>query len=109
MRAFHGLYRYEFFFRLTSTYQRQKADLKILHEYTDNVIKSRREELKKLTEEKAENKLDDDIGIKKKMALLDILLQSSIDGKPLNDLDIREEVDTFMFEVSILLEFYLKS
>lgn len=29
--------------------------------------------------------------------LINILLKSSIDGKPLSNLDIREEVDTFMF------------
>ena len=32
------------------------------------------------------------------MALLDVLLQSSIDGLPLTNKQIKDEVDTFLFE-----------
>jgi cytochrome P450 family 4 len=79
--------------------KRQKEVLKILHDFTDNVIVARQKELeKKLANNEKLIDEDDDIGGKKKLALLDVLLQATIDGKPLTNLDIREEVDTFVFE-----------
>jgi cytochrome P450 family 4 len=69
-----------------------------LHDFTDKVIVARRE---KLLNDGGETKqaCDETFGERKKMALLDLLLQSTIDGKSLTNLDIREEIDTFMFEV----------
>lgn len=46
------------------------------------------------------------IGIKKKMAFLDLLLLSRINGEPLSDISIREEVDTFLFEVNSQKTFF---
>ncbi len=59
-----------------------------MHGFTDRVIIARRDELIKNI-----NNNDN----KERNNLINILLQSSIDGKPLSNLDIREEVDTFMF------------
>lgn len=98
-RHFNFLLRSNWIFRISPSYFKQQTHLKILHGFTDAVIIARREEITKSRYTTYCNKSsDNDVGAKKKMALLDVLLQSTIDGKPLSNMDIREEVDTFMFE-----------
>nr|CAH7760813.1 unnamed protein product [Callosobruchus chinensis] len=93
-RMFSLLGRNNWTYRLTSNYQQEKKHLNVLHSRTRSVIQSRKKEgldqAKKVTE-------DEDIGRKKKLAFLDSLLAATIDGRPLTDDEIREEVDTFMF------------
>ena len=98
-RFLNAVYRSNIIFNLSPLYWKQRKFLKIVHGFTDNVIIARREELRKSQNEKiVAEKVENAIGVKKRMALLDILLQSTINGQPLSNMDIREEVDTFMFE-----------
>lgn len=84
----------------------QRKIVRELHEFTDNVIATRRKQLKSGQMLDINRNVEDRYS-KQKMTFLDLLLNVNIDGKPLTDLDIREEVDTFMFEVSVIREIYL--
>ncbi|XP_055923350.1 cytochrome P450 4d1-like isoform X2 [Eupeodes corollae] len=96
-RMFDIFYRFDFTYWFTKLARDEKKALQILHGFTEKIIIQRREEILR-EKERASQKDTNDVGGKRKMAFLDILLQSEIDGKPLSNLDIREEVDTFMFE-----------
>ncbi|XP_065091254.1 cytochrome P450 4d1-like [Ochlerotatus camptorhynchus] len=86
-------------FYLTPSYQRLRKVLKVLHGYTDNVIVARKKKLKDQVKHEDNSTSDDlELGSRKKEAFLDMLLRTKINGKPLTNLEIREEVDTFMFE-----------
>lgn len=104
-RVFNIIYRHPLVFKLSKLYAIESHALQVMHQFTDDVIRKRRSEL--LTDNADNGNKDeddaittgDDVGMRKKRALLDILLHSTIDEKPLTDLDIREEVDNFMFAV----------
>jgi len=83
--------------------------LKVLHDFTESVIRERKltRKIGQSNSEAKENGGDD--GIKRRLAFLDLLLDSAESQKvPLTDLEIREEVDTFMFEVRRRVFLYLK-
>ena len=82
-------------FSLTPMGFKFKSLLEVLHTFTDSVIRERKEEHKAYH---ANNSEKEDLGMKKKQAFLDLLISASEDGGNLSDRDMREEVDTFMFE-----------
>lgn len=83
-------------FRLTKVAKIQKRALIDLHKFTTNIIQERREFMKDKVIELSD---DNYYGKKNRMAMLDLLLEQEKKGK-IDEEGIREEVDTFMFEVS---------
>lgn len=86
----------------------EKKAVQELHDVTYSVIDKRMNKANTILNDVVKVWDDADVGKKRKLALLDILLASTVDGEPLSREDIREEVDTFMFEVSNLYIFFLE-
>ncbi|KAF4531058.1 hypothetical protein B566_EDAN019032, partial [Ephemera danica] len=99
-------------FYWTHAGRQYKRCLKTLHAFTDMVIQKRREERKgNKTENYEENEEKDNIGRKKRIAFLDLLLKCSDEDPTFDDKEMRAEVDTFMFAghdtTGMLLSFIL--
>ncbi|XP_066172997.1 cytochrome P450 4V2 [Sylvia atricapilla] len=90
----------DFLYILFKQGREHKRSLNILHNFTDTVIAEKAEELKSSKQKKLANDGNcEESGSKKRKAFLDMLLNATDDeGKTLSYRDIREEVDTFMFE-----------
>lgn len=85
---------YEPLYYFSLTYWKEREALKILHATTNSVIQKRKEILGKYKE---------NVDEKKRLAFLDMLIKVSTEAAILSTKDIREEVDTFMFEVNITI------
>ncbi|XP_067002018.2 cytochrome P450 4C1 isoform X2 [Anabrus simplex] len=89
----------DFIFNISPLGRKYKKDLRILHGFTNKIIQERKEARRKHpASDKTESSDDSVFGKKKRMAFLDLLLESSEKGNLLTDEELREEVDTFMFE-----------
>ncbi|KAF2878640.1 hypothetical protein ILUMI_27529 [Ignelater luminosus] len=90
---------FDFLYCFTNDYREENHALKVLHGYTKAVIKSRKQELMKASGiSDSPSEIEDDLGRKKRKTFIDLLLQYNKDGQPISEEEIREEVDTFMFE-----------
>ncbi|XP_049938560.1 cytochrome P450 4C1-like isoform X7 [Schistocerca serialis cubense] len=87
----------EFIFKRSSTGKEFYKQLNILHSFTKKVIRERKS-ARKTNVAQIQAPQEDDIGRKRRVAFLDMLLDASENGQKLNDQELQEEVDTFMFE-----------
>ncbi|XP_021934354.1 cytochrome P450 4C1-like isoform X2 [Zootermopsis nevadensis] len=93
-RVFNLLLYPDILFRLSSTGRQHDRDLVTLHGMTNKVIKTQRQ--KNLQESAVADEVSNDTGEKKRVPLLELLIQSQ-DGAKMSDDEIRQEVDTIMF------------
>ncbi|KQS26032.1 uncharacterized protein Dere_GG12915, isoform B [Drosophila erecta] len=85
----HLLFRHLFRLCWPSGFRNQEAGVLCLHQFTNKIIEQRRRLLAMEANQDQPTK---------RHALLDTLLRASVDGKPLTDKQIRDEVNTFIFE-----------
>lgn len=99
-RFLNPFLRFECVFNLTEHKTNHDKALKVLHDFTISIIEKRRQEMIEsgLSNKNSTESELDSFGVKKKMAFLDVLLMSTIEGKGLTNTEIQNEVDTFMFE-----------
>nr|XP_040230967.2 cytochrome P450 4d2-like [Anopheles coluzzii] len=102
LRIFHVLSSFPrtYWYTMPNAWEQRKL-IRRLHAFTDTVIHKRREQLLERSSQVSNEQecLDEEhLYTKRRETFLDLLLNVRVDGNSLSDLDIREEVDTFMFE-----------
>lgn len=97
-RLIQPIYWLDTFYYRSKSGKEFKENLQLLHDFTRKVIRDRKAQL--VNEQQAGYVVDagDSGGDKKRRAFLDLLLDHHLNDGELSEEDMREEVDTFMFE-----------
>lgn len=90
-------------YNLTKYRKLERVNLKILHQLTTDVIKERDRTFNVCDLENLEQENEEwEVYSKKRLAMLDLLLLAKRSGE-IDDDGIREEVNTFLFAVSLAM------
>ena len=97
-RGLNPIYRINWIYWCTAHGRKMKKLCKLVHDHAEGVIAERKAVLAALDEERVSD-VQGKTKTKKKLDFLDILLMArDEEGNGMSDLEIRNEVDTFMFE-----------
>ncbi|XP_055600139.1 cytochrome P450 4d2-like [Uranotaenia lowii] len=88
-RIYNPLNQYELIFRFRKMYRRQNVVAKYVQDFSDAIIKQRKEQLLDIMNDQSDN----DVHCK---TLLDHLLTTKQNGQHLSDEEIRDDVNTYM-------------
>lgn len=91
-----------YMFSLSPTGREQNKLVKILHGFSTSIIEEREANFVEPTSIPSD---EDVYKSKRRLAMLDLLLSAKKAGVPIDHEGIREEVDTFMFEVRLRCKF----
>lgn len=94
------LYFNKIFYNFTKLGYRERQLVKILHNFTNKVIRERSNNFEKFDLPANENDEEFNYSKRKRLAMLDLLLNAKVSSGIIDDKGIQDEVNTFMFEVS---------
>lgn len=92
---------FNFIYHFTEASKQEQVTVKKLHQFTYQVIKEREEALKG---DESKSIMATTYSGRKMSRMLDLLLQEKLQSGSIDYEGIREEVDTFMFEVLTLIK-----